>query len=82
MKEPFPNLAHWQLTEASFRVTDGRGWRRAAASFLHVDSKKLRATYDRDLSGPEIDSLLGRIQSSTASRRSSPTSPPSGPRPG
>ncbi|MGY3356417.1 hypothetical protein ACVWZK_003080 [Bradyrhizobium sp. GM0.4] len=57
----YPNNVHWRLIETAFREIAGPSWRRIAAQVLGVEKWQLRTLYDRDLTGPEIDTLLARI---------------------
>ncbi|MCU1348965.1 MAG: hypothetical protein JWO56_1995, partial [Acidobacteria bacterium] len=70
MTQRLPNALFWRLIVDTFGVTDGRGWRKAAARCLGATPADLRRRYDRFmLPGPVMDKLYARAAGHIRRRR-------------
>ncbi len=61
MSKRWPNTLHWQRVVETFRMTNGRRWRTAAAIILGCERSALRGMIDRDKSTSEIIEINAKL---------------------
>lgn len=61
MSKRWPNTLHWQRVVKTFRMTNGAGWRTAAAIVLGCERSALRGTIDRDRTNSEIIEINSKL---------------------